>query len=300
MSLPDLERPTPQPLTIDSPLPVYTAHLIEGAQSALRQPTFLAKTQRMARIVGQETSLLAARSIGKPGAADRLSAVFTSAASVAGNKFQGAFNEWGRPLGAKGDGSAAEASYNQAMKDAKVAAYEHLPSLYKAANVEVDNIDELVRGLNFTDALRFTAGVLDVELPPGLTAEEIQRSLHITAAGDYYEKLVDTLPFAEADATPRTDDEVAASDLAIRMANATWKEAQIHKAAWTGNDGIIDPEKNVDFNPYDVHLKTAYEQVSQAPQFSDSPPHAALIAAAFAVYKDIDNLHRAIPSEPAA
>lgn len=290
MATPDIGRELQftQPPRKDSPLPDIQAYLGREAKGAFREPTFLARNNRMGKAVGKESSILAARSIGRPEISETLEAVFTAGSKAAGERFRNAFNEFGSPPDKPVEGRPEEAVYKKALVYAKVDAYTHLPALFEAAGLELDNVEELVKSIDFNDSLAISARVLGLDLTPDLTPEKIRASLHTSMAGDYYEKLVDKLQFADSDKTPRNQDERNAIDLAVRMANATWKTGQVHKSAWQGSDKFIDPEQSEDFNPYETFLRKIYER------FEQRSPEDALIAAAFGVYKDIDNLHRSI------
>ena len=85
-------------------------------------------------------------------------------------------------------------------------------------------------------------------------------------------------------------------EMGLRLANATWKSGQVHRAAWEGNDGRINPEKRVAYNPYDV-LKTN--------MFNDElgktkDPNLAFGRVVFEVYKDLIQLQDARKAETAA
>ena len=279
------EAPQPQALTPESPLPQIQQYLVSEAQGALKQPTFGSRNTRMANAVGLESSLLAARATGIESYAG-LTQVFTSASQEAGQEFEGAFDQFGKPLSEKKD------DYNAAMKNAKNAAYKNLPGLYEEAGIHIV-VDDLLRSIDFNDVIRLTTHNLGIEIPDELTPEYVRQSLHETAKGDYYEGKIDTLPFIDREQRP--EDEQKAIELAARISNASWKAGQVHRAAWEGNDSRIDPtQRERQFNPYDLFLKEQFETFS-----ADHSAKEAVVRVSFEAYKDIDNLVRAVP-QPAS
>lgn len=260
--------------TIESSPEQLQAYLVSEASNALGQFTFEARNTRMAKAVGLESALLTATSVGKPEAVDQLKDVFTLAAEESGKTFSGAFDEAGNKIAGKDE------DYKKAMKTAGTVALKHLPDALKAAGIDAD-IRSLLRDATFDDVLRVTARELGQPVPQGLTPDQIKQSLHETAKGDYFEDKIDSLPFGGE--TPLTEQQEQALDVAVRLANATWKAGQVHRAAWEGNDGRISPEKREAFNPFDLLKKTQYERVVQ----EGKQPQEALTRVGLEVYKDV-------------
>lgn len=251
------------------------------------QFTFDARNSRMAKAVGTESSILAAKSIGNPEAADRLRDIFTQAAGESGQTFAGAFDESGKKLEDKSE------EYNKAMGAAGEAALRHLPAALEAANINVD-IRTLLNDASFNDVVRVTARELGQPAPEHLDPEQVKHSLHETAKGDYFEDQIDTLPFS--DKAPLSEQEEKALDLAVRMANTTWKVGQVHRAAWEGNDSRIDPSKREVFNPFDLLKKTQFDRVVQ----EGKSPQDALTRVGLEVHKDVIQYKPLVATPPSA
>lgn len=260
--------------TIESSPEQLQSYLVTEAKDALGQFTFEARNDRMTKAVGLESALLTAKSIGRPEVADQLRNIFTQAGKESGQTFSGAFDETGKKVEGKDE------IYNKAMKAAGEVALRHLPAALEAAGVNVD-FHSLLRDATFHDVLRVTARELGQPAPEGLTPDQTKKSLHETAKGDYFEDQIDSLPFAER--ASLSEQEEQALDVAVRLANVTWKVGQVHRAAWEGNDGRINPAKREAFNPFDLLKKTQYDRVVE----EGRQPQEALIRVGLEVYKDV-------------
>ncbi|OGH10351.1 MAG: hypothetical protein A2857_05570 [Candidatus Levybacteria bacterium RIFCSPHIGHO2_01_FULL_36_15] len=277
MSEDGVERLAVSEPTVETPLEDIQGYLVDEAKSALGQFTFDARNSRMAKAVGLESAILAAKSTGHVDAADRLRDIFTQASEEAGSTFSGAFDETGRKLEDKND------IYNSAMSAAGQVALRHLPAALEAIGSNVD-VQTLLRDTDFNDVLRLTARELGQPVPQGLTPEEVKRSLHETAKGDYFEDQIDTLPFSDKPQLTKQQEQTEQTlDMAVRLANATWKVGQVHRAAWEGNDGRINPAKREAFNPFDLLKKEQYNRVVK----EGRSPQDALVRVGLEVYKDV-------------
>ena len=263
--------------TVESSPEELQQFLVSEAKDALEMSiTFEGRNDRMAKAVGQESGLLAAKSVNKPEAADRLVGIFTQASVESGQTFAPAFDEAGRQVEGK------DKEYKGAMNAAGEVALRHLPEALQAAGIEGVDINELLGGATFDDILKVTAEQLGVEVPDGMKSAEIKKSLHESAKGDYFEDQIDSLPFGKKGAE-LSDQEKQALDISVRLANATWKVGQVHRAAWEGNNSRIDPAKREAFNPFDLLKKTQYEgEIKKGRTLQE-----ALARVALEVYKDV-------------
>ena len=260
--------------------------LVAEAHRALVEVDFNSRNEIMTEAVAEETSLLTAESIGKPEIATELELVFNSACREAGQAFAIAFDE----RGSKIEGTDAE--YKVAMAEAGKVAYEHLQKALEVCGLATESVDTLLKEATFDDILRLTAEQLEEPLPESkdLVPDQIKKSLHKSAAGDYYEKKIDSIPFADGISNIEDDDKRKVIDVATRLANATWKVGQVHRSAWEGNDSRIDPNKRDAFNPNDL-LKT---QLYEGEIAKGLTPEEALIRVAFEVYKDVLQFQKVI------
>lgn len=261
------QEPTARSLLVD-----IQRYLTSEAKSALKAPTFTARNNRMAKAVSLESSVLTAKSIGNDELAQPFEQVFSIATLEAGQAFAGAFDELGNPVQEQSE------AYQEAIKAAGGIAYKHIPEALTLAGIEVD-IDDVLRKSDFGDIVRLAAIELGVNAPQELNPATVIQSLHETAAGDYFESKIDSLPFS--DKQPLTEAEQKALDIAVRLANATWKVGQVHRAAWEGNDSRIDPAKREAFNPFDLLKHEQYQRVSK-----EKSPEDALYRVGLEVYKD--------------
>lgn len=275
--------------------------LVDGADVALKQPSFALRNEEMAKDVGIVDGLGAAKSTRAIENLPQLESVFIKAAEEAGQKFAPAFDEAGKPI------KENEGQYKQAMNAAGEVALNHLPDAVKAVGVQVysesadkmidvsaDQIKDSLRRADFKDVLEYTSYEIIRNFPRDTvdaarqtldySQNTIKEILHETAKGDYFEDRIDSIPINETrEAQTESDQQIL--DTAIRLANATWKVGQVHRAAWEGNTSRIDPNKRGGvFNPFDLLKRQQFEGY-KAQGLSDEK---AMIRTAFEVYKDID------------
>jgi len=252
--------------------------LVDNAKTALAAPDFETRNSLMAQAVGEESSFLAAKSIDNPEAADKLKVIFAQACQESGEKFSVAFNESGEKNPDK------EKEYKSAMNAAGEVALSHLSEALKVAGIDID-VKALLREATFDDVLKVVAKELKQAAPEGLTADKVRESLHKTAKGDYFEDQIDSLPFSEG-GKELSDEEEQSLDMSVRLANATWKAGQVHRAKWETGDKFegsrIDPNKREAFNPFDLLKQEQYKKYEE--QYG---AEEALIRVGLEVYKDV-------------
>lgn len=260
----------------------WQQRLTQEAQEAYDTLDFNTRNEKMVGIVAKESAYLAAASIDKPNKADDLEKVFTQAALDAGMAFSPVFDD------SEGDETKKTAAYKIAMNSAGAAAFKNLDEALTAAEIQVD-IKSILKKVTFMDVLRLTARQIGKNLPEGLTPEVIKKSLHRNSQGDYFESQIDSLPYD--DANHLTDDEEKGLDIAVRLANATWKVGQVHRAIKEGNTSRIDPNVREVFNPFDLLKEIQYNRVHAASIGADAyrqvADQDALLKVALEVYKDI-------------
>lgn len=182
------------------------------------------------------------------------------------------------------------------MKVAGGVALAHLPNVLRVTGINIGDIEGiegdpriLFNTATFDDVIRLTARQLGVGAPTQLKAAAVRESLHQTvAADDYFVDHIDSLPITNNEPLQRDLEQTL--DLGVRLANATWKVGQVHRAAWEGNDGRIDPTQREVFNPYDLLKHDQYVRLLG----EGRTPDEALLRVAFEVWKDLDQLRTTI------
>ena len=253
--------------------------LVDGAATALKANTFEGRNEKMAGTVG-EVSVI--------GSADRTKAraAFETAAREAGEAFSSAFTKDGKKI------EQNEGAYNKAMNAAGGIAAKHLGDLFpEMSKLEITGILQRATFSETLDlvAMRIAGTSEAVAQVKGGSAREIRGTLHAIAKGDYFEGNIDSMPIKGR--AKFTGDELAVLDMATRLANATWMAGQVHRAAWEGNTGRIDPNVREAFNPYDLLMTTQFNrQFSEAKGQGLSDAEArkqAVTRVAFEVWKDV-------------
>lgn len=238
----------------------------------------------MADTIADEASILAARSVTRPDHGLNslgFKKVFYGAALEAGAAFAPAFDEKGQilPNGADACKAAQKAAYKVALA--------HLPQALEASQLNTGDPIDVIRSARFDDVLQLTAAQRGVALPEGLTAEAVRASLQRTvAADDYFRESINTLPMGAAVVSEMDDVQGQQLDVALRLANATWKAGQVHLAAKEGNDGRINPNVREAFNPYDDLMEIQCDRVIA----EGGDEYDAVYRAAFEKWKDVDGL----------
>ncbi len=262
-------------------LGAFQDYLVRHAHAALESSSFAERNSEMATAVADEASILAADSIRQSGAtvdALGLRNAFYAATVEAGQAFSAAFNERGKAL----PGNLL--AYVTAMNATGDIALAHLPDALRAAGVrDIEDPRVLLNAISFDDVVRLTASQLGADsVSMDLRPEAVQAALHETLPADnYFADLIDALPLS--DRAPLAPEAERALDIAVRLANATWKVGEVHRAAQEGNDRRIDPAQREAFNPYDVSKHEQYARLIQ----EGRAPEEAVLRVAFEVWKNV-------------
>jgi len=267
----------------------------------------------MAEKVGIVDALGTAKSTRAVDNLSELEPTFIKAAEEAGQKFAPAFDEKGNPI------KENEAQYKLAMNAAGEVAFSHLPEAVKAVGVQVyskaldqmvdvsaDQIKDSLRRADFKDVLEYTSYEIVRNLPrdavEGVSVNKIleyspatmREIIHELAKGDYFEDQIDSIPINEIRES-QTEEDQQILDTALRLANTTWKEGQVHRAAWEGNTSRIDPNKRGGvFNQYDLLKRQQFENYKA----QGLPDDKAMVRVAFEVYKDLAQ-YKPLVNQPA-
>jgi hypothetical protein len=270
-----------------------TDHLVGGAQDALATQSFGQRNQMMADVVGDEGGLLAARSAGLPSdQAGQVQSVFRDAARMAGREFRHAFDGDGNKLADK------EGEYKQAMSEAGKWAFHGMDDLARAMGRNVgfmsDDSERIVQGARIEDVAAIVAN--DLGLPDSVTqmsGAELKSMIdQVVPQDDYFRKDIDGIPLRtdQDDALSGGDQKVLS--MGIRLANATWKAGQVHRAAWEGNDGRINPDKRTAFNTFDALKVNMFDQTTNGDK-GVKAQQEGFARVVFEVYKDLIQLQKA-------
>jgi hypothetical protein len=253
----------------------------DAAHKAFGANSFKDRNDGHATAVGKESALLAAHSMGKPQALERVAPMFIKAAKDAGQAFAAAFAPNGKPIAGRDGKPTKEATdaYNAALKAAGGVALAALKQLDAGA-------DKAIKGANLADIAALVARDLGLD---DKTAARFSSGLKGTLTGlkltalkdDSSRDLLDTLPLGDK---PALDD--AARDtvgLGVRLADCTRRSGEVHRAAWEGDPSRLEPDKGG--GVFDVlHAQKFHAGGANAESFA---------LAVFEVYKDLNALQKA-------
>ena len=281
-------------------------NLFSSAISAYNTHDFQERGSTMATAVSQEAANLAAIAIGEPLRADELFKVFLEATKKAAGLFEPCFTSEGMPIKEKG------ADYKNAIKSAGKVALEYLPEALDLlltnddrALLKRDEIIRIVKSATLDDMVEIATetlkrwGVLSDESIKALNEElrnlspkEIKRRLgEIIPKDDYFYQQIPDITFRKETNIERCPiEKIIILDMGIRLANATWKVDQVHRAAWEGSTERIDPTKRGGvFNPYDLLQITKFKKSLE----EGRSPEDAILRVAFELWKDMRELQNA-------
>jgi hypothetical protein len=266
--------------------------LVAAAKTALAAPTFDARNQGHADAVGKEGALLAAHALGM--SMDLLGPLFKDAAVKAGEAFKGAFTASGEKIPEQ-----EKDVFKPAMSAAGGIAYEALKTLDKNAGKIVDRA-------NINDLTKIVAGQLGYETKlSGEAVKDLITGMKDTLLkDDYFKDKIDIIPLSLSSMTggkDLNDKELGTLELGIRLANTTWKSGQVHRAAWEGNDGRVNPEVRTAYNPFDQLKGQMFNETFAALTKDGMPPaqakDMAFARVVFEIYKDLDQIEGARAKE---
>lgn len=276
--------------------------LTEGANSAYKKRSFKKRNSIMAKAVSFEAAKLAA--IPYSDLSDTTEKIlfdfFLNATRKAGMLFKDSFDSQGNPI------KNNKAKYENAVKNAGKIALDYLPKVVNEINnyifsdnkpIDQNAITQIVKSATFNDMVVIIEKILsrwgilrekDIEQLNinELSPEQIKDKLrNIISNEDYFYGNIENISFAES-GQKSEEEKIKILELAIRLANATWKVGQVHRAAWEENDDRINPKKREVFNPLDLLIINKFENV-----FSKTSSRTdAILIAAFEIWKDMVQL----------
>lgn len=270
-----------------------THFLVDGAHQALASKSFNTRNDMMARVVGDEAGLLAARAAGL--GADQAGAIqdiFRDAANQAGNRFRLAFDSQGNKL------ADQEAHYKTAMSAAGEYAFDAMDDLAKELGVKMSS-KGVIDGARIEDIAGIVAR--DLGLDAGVTnlsGGDLKALIDkAVPADDYFRGDIAGIPLRDKGERGLSEQSQDFLGMGIRLANATWKAGQVHRAAWEGNDGRINPEKREAFNTFDALKITMFDSTVRAGMSAGkdlkTSQQEGFARVVFEVYKDLIQLQKA-------
>jgi hypothetical protein len=233
---------------------ILSEHVLRVAAETMSAGGFQARNQSHARTVGEESALAAIERIGRGAAAQApgVRRVFRAACLTAGSRFAPLFNADGTVVAAQDETAVAarKARYKSAYNDAGPIAYAWLPRLLLSANEprgrgtaeRMTHYRERARDVVERTSLEDIAQVMsqDLGLRIKLTAEQMTGYLkQLGLESDWAWK--DFTAFPQTGPQGKNLDAAGLRDLrwGIRLANATWKAGQVHRAVWEKEvDGV--------------------------------------------------------------
>ncbi len=288
--------------SVESRLDDFQRYLVDHAHSALAKPSFSERNVEMAATVADEASVLAADSTRLHAKREQtigsipLRDVFFRAALEAGKAYSVYFDEQTGQF-KETEENVTEFDKDQVpMNKAGYFAKKHLPDALQAAGIQDVDVEALlIKAMDFRVAMQLTAYQLGRDFSANLSHEKIMSSLGAIVNSmpqdkeTRYRELVDNLSISDVDTFhPLSENELQALDMAVRLANVTWKVGQAHRAVREDNDSRVTPDRGV-FDPYDLVISKNYSAFAPA-EGSDS---ALLGTTLVEVWKDIRQLEQA-------
>jgi len=245
--------------------------LTKDFRRALASPSFTERNALSARVIARESALRARR--------PELEPVFLEAALEAGAAFRPAFGADGVKL------PDAKPLYEQAVEAAGPIAYRHLVAKWPEA-------DSVVASARLGDLARICSSF--VSQPLAWSEDELAAAiLEVVPTTDYARREAETgLPVRARGERPSPDTGLERLTVGLRLANATWRAGQVHRAAWEGTDDRIDPGKRPVFLPYDAYLRWHYEKLVSDNASRRDADVLAFAGVVFDLYKDLLELRR--------
>jgi hypothetical protein len=266
------------------------------AVRALGKTSFGARNRLHAKAVAHESSGLTAEALGlTPRQRRALGRIFKSASLKSGAAFAGAFTRSGRPV------RANKGAYDRAMNVAgpvasgalvKVAALIGEPrtpvrQLRKTVNATLNN----ARVEDLTAMVAHDLGL--AQRPSG--AQVIRDIRGLIPKGDWAYGDIAKMKTRASGEQALKSSQLKLLNAGLRLANATWKAGQVHRAAWEGSRSRITPsERGGVYNPYDVLKKKmfndTYASVLKSTGNVQTAERVALSRVVFEVFKDLKQL----------
>lgn len=161
--------------------------------------------------------------------------------------------------------------YAQAHNKASEMAQKYLPEALSEAGMDT-SAEDLTKKMDFRLALRLAQKITgNTEDFESLSEEQIKDRLRMgVSSNDYFYSKIDSIQLEE---TTEADSLESATEIAVRLANATWLSSQIQRAA-LGETNRINPNQKRNFDIYDNMIKNIANE-------------NGIFAAAFEIYKDM-------------
>lgn len=276
------EKLTPDKETLTN----LSADLVHTADTAYDERTTVGQTEVMAQTIEREASKAFAHVHQRDPNYDgihieKLQNIFYDAAKEAGS----AYNELDALQLSEAD---LKAKYTAAHSVAHKVNQAHLEDIATLVSPELSGgkLKESMEALNFRDVIAIVSRQLGISVPPERTATEIQDLLTqegVVDQNDYFRGEIANLPISDPGAYEAlTPKEAVAVELAIRLANVTWKAGQVHRAVWEEKKDRIDPLKREVFDVFDVLKSKQFERIK-----SDFGPEVAVYRVAYELWKDV-------------
>lgn len=275
--------------------------LASKAKVALKKGTFGSRNRYHAKSIGFESGLAAAKAAGVTDATTlrRVTKVFTSASLKSGLTFRRAFTKTGAKVGAN------EPVYKKAMNAAGPVASQALVRLAFALNKQgrlnktkkqaiKREVKSMLNGARVEDLAAMVAK--DLGLKVKVTGAEVVKNVQgLIPKDDWAYGDIAKMKVRAKGEKSLGKSQLALLNAGIRLANATWKAGQVHRAAWEGNDSRVSPsQRGGVYNPYDVLKVQMFNETYNAQLKKGGTKQAAqkvaLSRVVFEVFKDLKQL----------
>lgn len=181
--------------------------------------------------------------------------------------------------------------YDVAHDDALAVNRSHLDELARMASPEMTGaqLQEAIDTLDFRDVMAIVARQLGMALPEEKSAQQIKEILadeNVVDATDHFRPRMNAIPISAPGTRSAISPTVAVGvELAIRLANVTWKTTQVHRAHWEQKTDRIDHTKREVFDVFDLLKKEQFDRIKEK-----MGEEAALYRVAYELWKDVQSV----------
>ncbi|MEZ6188494.1 MAG: hypothetical protein R3F62_26275 [Planctomycetota bacterium] len=293
----------------------WAQELSAEAQRAANTASFAERNAIHARAVTAESADLAARALHLDSRAQRdaIERTFAAATLEAGARFGPAFHADGTydpaQEQAKKAAQNAAGSVARAYGPALVAALDGRPIPTAADQARLDSVLSRAR---FEDVAR----IMDPTVGSTLGETEGERlreaAKTLVPAEDWSRSMLEELPTRQPGEQPLRAEELKVLEAQIRLANATWKAGQVHRAVAENNPGRISITRAGNYAPFDLMQYEVYSRAAEestrhlserggmtGAQLATQAARNASARATFEVYKDFHEAKQGGTEDPA-
>jgi hypothetical protein len=221
--------------------------LTERVRAAYEAESFEARNRASAEAIKHEVALEANRALGFTGGHRQaeIERIVGAATLKAGQAFNG--------------GGGASAAGGIALRALGPTLQQVEPGLEQLPRVAARTAEAAVSRSTIDDVARIVARDLGLKEPPLRGHQLIETIDRVVPEKDYFRKDIPNLRVRRPGQRPLNEQELRTLGLGTRLANATWKAGQVHRAFEAGNLERITPAPGSPWSTFDTHKRALYQ-----------------------------------------